>query len=36
MVPLSPTPGHDPSGRMKTPSDMLYIFHLLEYTQSLI
>ena len=28
MVPPSPSPGHDPGGRMKIPSDMLYIFHL--------
>ena len=27
-VPPSPTPGHDPGGRMKILSDMLYIFHL--------
>ena len=32
----SPTPGHDPGGRMKIPSDMLYIFHLWEDTQSLV
>ena len=25
-VPPSPTPGHDPGGGMKIPSDMLYIF----------
>ena len=31
----SPTPGHDPGGQMKIPSDMLYIFHLWEDTQSL-
>ena len=35
-VPPSPTPGHDPGGRMKIPSDMLYIFHLWEDTQSLV
>ena len=34
MVTLSPTPGHDPGGRMKIPSDMLYIFHLWEDTQN--
>ena len=32
----SPTPGHDPGARMKIPSDMLYNFHLLEDTQSLV
>ena len=32
-VPPSPTPGHDPGGRMKILSDMLYIFHLWEDTQ---
>ena len=35
-VPPSPTPGHDPGCRIKIPSDMLYIFHLLEDTQSLV
>ena len=32
----SPTPGLDPGGRMKIPSDMFYIFHLWEDTQSLV
>ena len=32
----SPTPGLDPGGRMKIPSDMLYIFHLWVDTQSLV
>ena len=32
----SPTPGHDPGGRMKIPYDMLYIFHLWEDTQCLV
>ena len=35
-VPPSPTPGHDPGGGMKIPSDMLYIFHLLEDARSLV
>ena len=35
-VPLSPDPEHDPGGRMKMPSDMLYIFHLWEDAQSLV
>ena len=36
MVPPSPTPGHDPGSRMKITSDILYIFHLWEDTQSLV
>ena len=35
-VPPIPTPGHDPGGGMKIPSDMLYIFNLWEDTQSLV
>ena len=35
-VPPSPTPGHDPGGQMKIPSDVLYKFHLWEDTQSLV
>ena len=34
-VPLSPTPGYDPGGRMKIPSDMLYIFHLWVWFKNL-
>ena len=33
-IPPSPTPGHDPGDGMKIPSDMFYIFHLWEDTQS--
>ena len=35
-VPPTPIPGHDPGGRMKIPSDMLYIIHLGKDTQSLV
>ena len=34
--PQVPPLGHDPGGQMKIPSDMLYIFHLWEDTQSLV
>ena len=33
--PQVPPLGHDPGGQMKIPSDMFYIFHLWEDTQSL-
>ena len=34
--PKVPPLGHDPGNRMKIPSDVFCIFHLWEYTQSLV
>ena len=35
-TPKSQTLGHDPGDRMKIPSNMFYIFHLVEDTHSLV
>ena len=34
--PQVPPLGHDPGGQIEIPSDMFYIFHLYEDTQSLV
>ena len=34
--PQVPPLAHDPGGQMKIPSDMFYIFHFWEDTQSLV
>ena len=36
QYPKVPPLGHDPGSRIKLPSDMFFVFHLWEDTQSLV